>query len=168
MPVETNSGSSFESKSFGVRPRAAASAFLLSLAGRNLASSLRHRDALRAAFLEADFDGENAGAGLLRNVNAAFLRGHNAEFGEKKPRADHGMAGELQFFLRRENAQTSERAVFGRFLNEDGLGEIHFARDGEHRVVGEAVTVGDDGERVAFKSSGGENVERVEAAFHRD
>ena len=67
-----------------------------------------------------------------------------------------------------ENAQTSQRVVFGGFLHEDGFREIHFAGDGEHLVVGESVAVGDDRERVAFKARGCENVERVEAAFHSD
>jgi hypothetical protein len=52
-------------------------------------------------------------------------------------------------------------------LHEDGFGEIHLARDGEHHVVGETVAIGDDRERITFEASCGENVERVEAAFHR-
>ncbi len=161
IPVETNSGSSFGSKSLGVRPRAAARAFLL------IGSfCLRHGHTLRAAFLEANLDRQNARAGLLRNVDATLLRGDDAEFGEEEPRADYRMAGEFEFFARCEDSQASERVIFGRLLHEDSFGKIHFASDGEHGVVGEAIAVGDDRERVALKTSGGKNIERVEAAFH--
>ena len=131
--METNSGSSLESRSLGVRPSAAARLSSILTVERRF--FLRHGHALGAAFFETDLDRQNAGAGLLQNVNAAFLRGNDAEFCEKKPRADDGMAGEFQFFLRSENAQAGERAVFGRFLDEDGFGEIHFAGDGVHVVL---------------------------------
>jgi hypothetical protein len=37
---------------------------------------------LRAAILEADFNGKNSRAGLLEYVDATFLRGHDAKLRE--------------------------------------------------------------------------------------
>ena len=127
---------------------------------------LRHGDALRAAVLEPNFHGQNSGAGLLHDVHAAFLRGNHAEFGQKEPCANDRMAGELQLFFGGEDAEAGERAVVGGLLHEDGFGEIHFAGDGQHLIVGEAVAVGNHGERIALEARGGEDVERVEAMLH--
>ena len=72
---------------------------------------------------------------MLHDVYAAFLRGDNAEFGEKEPRADDRMAGELQLFLGGEDAKAGERAVVGGLLYEDGFREIHLAGDGLHLIL---------------------------------
>ena len=163
MPVETNSGSSLGSKSFGERPSAAASLFLLNFGGLEGRFFLRHGDALGPAILETDFHGKNAGAGLLHDVDSAFLRGNDAEFRQKKPGSDDGMPGEFQFFFGGENAQARECAVIRRFLHEDRFREIHFAGDGQHLVVREAVAIGDNGQGIALESRGGENIQSVEA-----
>ena len=76
------------------------------------------------------------------------------------------MPGELQLFLCGEDAQTSQRLFFRGFLHKDGFREIHLAGDVQHLFKGEAISIGDDRERVAFEAGGGENVERVEAMFH--
>jgi hypothetical protein len=52
------------------------------LAGFESRFLLCHGHALRAAVLEADFDGKHTGSRLLKHVHAAFLRGNNAQFGE--------------------------------------------------------------------------------------
>ena len=127
---------------------------------------LCHGDAIGAAVLETNFDGENAGARLLHDVNAAFLCGDDAKFGEKEPGTDDGMAGELQLLLRGEDAEASERAIVSRFLDEDCFGVIHFARNDLHLIVGEAVAVGENGERIAFEAIGGEDVECKVAVLH--
>ena len=62
--------------------------------------------------------------------------------------------------------KASQGAFVGWLLHEDAFGEIHLAGDGLHLIVREAIAVGENGERVAFKARGGENVERVEAMFH--
>ena len=139
---------------------------MLSFAGRKTAGDLGHDDALGAAVFETDFDGQNACAGLLHDVHAAFLGGNDAEFGEQEPGADDRMAGEFQFFLGGENAQAGQGAVIGGLLHENGFGKIHLAGDGLHGVVRKAVAVGDDGERIAFEAIGGEDVQSVEAMFH--
>jgi hypothetical protein len=69
--------------------------FLVEFRRAKLRFLLRHGDALGATFLEANFDGQNSGAGLLRDVDAAFLRGNDTEFGKQEPRADHRVAGEF-------------------------------------------------------------------------
>ena len=127
---------------------------------------LRHRDTLRTAVLEPDFDGKHAGAGFLHDMHAAFLCGNNAQLREKKPRADDGMAGEFQFFSRGEDAKASQGALISRLLHENRFGKIHFASDGLHLVVREAVAIGENGEWIAFEARIRENVESVETMFH--
>ena len=83
---------------------------------------LRHGDAHGAAIVKSEFDGKNSGAGLLQDVHAAFGRGDDAEFGEQKPGADHGMSGEREFARGGENAQASERAIIRGPLDEDRFG----------------------------------------------
>ena len=123
MPVETHSGSRCESRSFAARPSAFASAAFFIRRFED-GFGLCHGDAIGAAVLESNFDGENAGARLLHDVNAAFLCGDDAKFGEKEPGADNGMAGELQILLRGEDAEASERAIVSGFLDEDCFGKF--------------------------------------------
>ena len=66
-----------------------------------------------------------------------------------------------------KNAQAGQRAIVSGFLHENGFGKIHLARDVLHGVVRKAVAVGDDRQRIAFEAIGGENVQRVEAMFHK-
>src|SRR5713226_3429905 len=127
---------------------------------------LSHGDALRAAVLKTDFHRQDARSGLLQNVHAAFLRGDNAQLREQEPGSNHGMAGEFELFLCREDAQPRERFFFRRLLHKDRLRKIHFAGDGEHLVVRESIAVGKYGEGVAFEAVVGENIERVKAVFH--
>src|SRR4029077_3422197 len=142
--------------------------FFVELCGTERGVLLRHGDALGAAILETDFDGKDSRAGLLQNVHAAFLRGHHAQLRQQEPSTDDRMAGQLQLFTRRENAQARQCLIFGGLLNEDGFRKIHFARNGEHGVIGETIAVGNNRERIAFKARGGEHVKGVEAAFHGD
>ena len=99
-PVDTYSGSSWGSKSFGVSPSAAGEGFLVDFRGTKRRFLLRHGNALRTALLEANLHRQNARAGLLQDVYAAFLCRNDAQFGEQEPRADDGMAGEFQLFAR--------------------------------------------------------------------
>src|SRR5882724_3021204 len=140
--------------------------FLIDLRTSENRFFLGHGDALWAAVLEANLDRQNAGSRLLQDVNAAFLRRNNAQLREEKPRADDRVARELEFFFRGEDAQARERFLFGWLLDEDRLREIHFARDGEHFIVGEAVAVGDHRERISFEARVRENIKRVKAVFH--
>ena len=128
--------------------------------------ALRHGDTHGAAVVKSEFDGKNSGAGLLQDVHAALRGGNDAKFGQQKPRADDGMAGERELAGGGENAQTSERAIIRGPLDENGFRKIHLARDGLHFRGGNAVAVGDDRERVAGETFGGEDIERVESAIH--
>jgi hypothetical protein len=51
--------------------------------------------------------------------------------------------------------------------NENGLGEIEFARDRLHQVALEPFAVQDDGERIAGKAAAGENIERYKMPAHQ-
>jgi hypothetical protein len=99
-------------------------------------------------------------------VNAAFLSGNDAKLREQESRSNNGMPGEPQLFLCGEDAQAGQGFFFRRFLDENGLGEIHLARNGEHFVVGKLIAIGKNGERIALESRTGKNVECVEAMFH--
>ena len=95
--------------------------------------------------MEADLDGQDTRAGLLENAHVTLLRGHDTQLCEKKPRADHGVTGEFQLFLRREDAQTRQGTVLRRFLDKHGFREIHLASDGKHLAFRKAVAVCDHG-----------------------
>src|SRR5580700_491960 len=136
------------------------------LDGTECGFRLRHGDSLWAAILETNFDGKDAGTRFLHHVYPAFLCRNDAQFGEKKPRANDRVAGKFQLFARSEDAQAGQCTFIGRFLNEDRFGEIHFARDGLHLIVRKAVAVSEDRERIALESRGGENVESVKTVFH--
>jgi len=43
------------------------------------------------------------------------------------------------------------RASSSWLLHKDGFGEIHFARNSQHGVIGEAIAIGYYGERIAAK-----------------
>ena len=76
------------------------------------------------------------------------------------------MPGEPEFFLRGEDAQARESFLFGRFLDEYRFRKIHFSRDGEHFVVGKAVAVGDNRQRISLKARVRKNIKCVKAVFH--
>src|SRR5437867_11580154 len=76
------------------------------------------------------------------------------------------MTGEFEFFLGREDAQAREGFFVRGLLYKNRFRKIHFARDSEHLIVGEAVPVSKYRERVALETVVGENIERVEAMFH--
>jgi hypothetical protein len=116
--------------------------------------------------MKSDFNGQNSCAGLLPNVDGAFLRGNDAELREKKPRADDGMSREAQFILRSEDAQTRESFGVRGLLHKNCFAEIHFARDVEHAARGKSVAIDDDSKRIAGKWRVGENVELVKASLH--
>src|SRR5437667_6054512 len=127
---------------------------------------LRHRHALRPAVLKTNLHGKHTSAGLLKNMNAAFLRGHHSKFREQKPCADHGMSRKFQFFPRREDAQPCQRIVLCRFLHEHGFRKIHLTRDGLHGVVRQSITIGEHRQRIAFEACGGKNIERIVTVTH--
>ncbi len=116
--------------------------------------------------VKVDLHGQNARAGLLQDVNTAFLGRHDAELRQKKPRADHRMAGKGQFGFRGENAKAGERAIAGGLLHEYGLGKIHLSRNGLHQPRGQAVAIGDDREGIAGERLVCENVELVKMPLH--
>jgi hypothetical protein len=126
---------------------------------------LSHGDANGAAVVERKFDGKNAGAGLLKNFDLAFGGGNHAELSKQKPSADDGMSGEREFLLGGEDAEAGESAIGGWFLDENGLGEIHFAGDGLHGGGKETVAVGDHGEGITEESFTGEDVELIKASL---
>ena len=66
---------------------------------------------------------------------AAVLRGNHAQFREQEPSSNHGMAGELEFFLGGEDSQPRERFFVRGPLHKDRFRKIHFARNGEHLIV---------------------------------
>src|SRR5271167_1575735 len=76
------------------------------------------------------------------------------------------MPGELQFFLGSKDAQAGQCPVVRRLLNKHGLRKVHFSRDREHLVVGQSVSIGNDRERVALKSRGGENIQSEKTMVH--
>src|SRR2546429_9957881 len=76
------------------------------------------------------------------------------------------MTGELEFFLGREDAQARKGFFVRGLLHKNRFRKIHFARDSEHLIVGEAVPVSKYGERVALEAVVGEKIEGVEAGFH--
>jgi hypothetical protein len=78
------------------------------------------------------------------------------------------MAREFQLFARGEDTKARQSFIFCGLLNEDSFRKIHLARDGQHGVIGEAIAVSNDRERIAFEARGGENVKGVVAAFHGD
>ncbi len=139
---------------------------LLKFDGTECRHCLRHGDALRSAILETNLNGKDAGARFLHHVYAAFLCGNDAQFRKKKPSANDWVAGKFQLFASGEDAQAGEGALVGRLLHEDRFGEIHLAGDGLHLIVGKAVAIGEDRERIAFEAGVGENVESVETVFH--
>jgi hypothetical protein len=165
MPVETNSIGREGTRSLGLRPRVAARA-AKRRAGKTR-GLLSHGNEDWAAIVEREFDGENPGAGLLQDVDAAFGSGDHAEFSEKKPSADDGMASEGQLLSGGEDAEAGQSTVVGRTLDENRFGQIHFPGNGLHLFGGQAVAVSDDRERIAGEGLGGENIESVETAFHR-
>ena len=116
--------------------------------------------------LERNFHGQHAGAGLLQDVHAAFLRRHDAELRQKKPGADDGMAGQRQLAFGGKNAQASEGPVAGGLLHEYSFGKIHLARDGLHLPRGETVAIGDHGDGIAREGLVGENVELIKVPLH--
>ncbi len=128
---------------------------------------MRHGDALRPAILESDLHWQHAGAGLLHDVDAAFLSRNYAEFRQQEPSADYRVSGQFQLFLGSENAQACQRAVIGWFLHEDRFREVHFASDSHHLIIRQSVSVSNDGKRIALKSRGGENIQRMEAMVHK-
>jgi hypothetical protein len=71
------------------------------------------------------------------------------------------VAGEVEFFLGGEDAEAD---AFGAFLferatlDEGGFGEVEFAGDGLHLLGCEGGGIHDDGERIAFERSFGEDV----------
>src|SRR5271156_2705185 len=81
---------------------------------------LGHGDADWTPVVKSEFNRKNSGAGLLQDVHAAFGGRDYAEFGEQKPGADDGMAGERKFLGGGEDAQAGERAIIGGTLNENG------------------------------------------------
>ena len=115
--------------------------------------------------MKFDFHGQNASAGFLEHLHAAFAGGNDAERGQQKPRANYGMTGERELLGGGKNSQAREGAVAGGALHENRFGEIHFAGDGLHALGSQAVTVGDDGERIAGVGLIGKDVERVESPF---
>jgi hypothetical protein len=66
------------------------------------------------------------------------------------------MAGKGQLRGGREDAQVRPMRRILRRQNENGLGEIEFARDRLHRVALEPFAVQDDGEWIAVKAAAGE------------
>jgi len=99
-------------------------------------------------------------------MDAAILRRNDAQFCKQIPGSNHRMTGKLELFFCREDAQPRESFFVCRFLHENSLRKIHFASDGKHLVVGESISVGKHGERVAFEAVAGENIESVETVFH--
>ena len=164
--METNSAGSFGSKSLGCEAKSGGKFFLIHFRGFENGFFLRHRHALRPPVLEPDFHGKNARARLLQHVHTAFLRGNDAQLREQKPRPDYRMAGQLEFFFRGEDAQTRQRAIVGGLLHENSFRKVHLAGDGQHLIVRKTVAIGDDGEGIALKARGGENVHGVEAMIH--
>jgi hypothetical protein len=153
-------------KILGGQAESGSQSLFVGLGGAELGGQLGHGDALRAAILEANFHGQNACAGLLHHVDAAFLRRHHAELREQEPRAYDGMARQLQLLSSGKNAQARQSPFVGGLLHEDGFREIHFASDRLHFVLREAVAVGDDRERIALEAPGGENVDGIKTMFH--
>src|SRR5229473_2102155 len=113
----------------------------------------------RAAVFKSNFHWQDSRSRFLQDVNAAVLRRNDTQLREQEPSSNHGMTGQLELFFCGEDSQPGERFFLCRFLNEDRLREIHFARDGEHLVVCESVAVGKHREGVAFEAVVGENVE---------
>ena len=126
---------------------------------------MSHGDKDGAAIVKRKLDGKNSSAGLLKDMDLAFGCGDNAELGEQKPGTDDRMAGEREFLLSGEDAEAGEGAIGGGFLDEDRFGEIHFASDGLHGGVREAVAIGDYGEGIAEESFIGEDVELIKASL---
>ena len=68
------------------------------------------------------------------------------------------MAGERQLERRREDPDAHVGVSDGRRQDEDGLGEVHLARQRLHRQRVEIAGVGEDGELVAGERDVGEDV----------
>jgi hypothetical protein len=65
-----------------------------------------------------------------------------------------------------KNAEARESAISGGFLHENGLSKIHLSRNSLHQPRGQAVTIGDNRERIARERFVCENVELVKMALH--
>src|SRR5208282_3906884 len=150
----------------GMETKSGGKFFLIHLRGLEDGFFLRHRHALRSPVLEADFHRKNARARLLKHVHTAFLRGDDAQLRKQKPRSDYGMAGQLELFLGGEDAQTRQRAIVGGLLHKNRLREVHLTGDGQHLILRKTVAIGDDGQGIALKARGGENVHGEEAMIH--
>ena len=127
---------------------------------------MRHGYAVRAAILEANFHRQNSRTRLLKNMYAPFLRRNDAKLREQKPRPDDRMSRKPQLFFRCENAQARECFLIRGLLHEDRLGKVHLAGNRQHLIVGELVAIGENGEWIAGKARGRENIKRVVAVFH--
>ena len=86
------------------------------------------------------------------------------QLGEQAGGPDRRVAGEGEFAPRREDAQPRCVYRIARLEDEDGLGQVEFARDALHARIVKAIAIDDDGERIALKRRLGKDVERVKAA----
>src|SRR6266852_6863467 len=76
------------------------------------------------------------------------------------------MPSEFQFLARSENTQPRQSFIFGGLLHKHSFGKIHFARDGQHGDIAQAIAIGYHRERIALKARCSENDKGVVTAFH--
>src|SRR5487761_880961 len=124
---------------------------------------LRHRDAHGAPVAKCNFDRQDSRTRLLLNLHPPLGCGHDAQFSEQEPSADHGMPRERQLARGRENSQPRERAIIRGPLDEDGFRQIHLARDSLHLWARQIVAIGDYCEGIPREWLCGENIELIQA-----
>lgn len=109
---------------------------------------------------EGVFEGDGDGADF--EFEGGLVVGEQAEVAEEEAGADGGVAGHGEFIGGSEDAEGGVGVGEGGFEEKGGLGEVHFAGEGLHLVLVEAVGVEKDGELIAGKRGGGEDVKLIE------
>src|SRR5262249_18703326 len=106
---------------------------------------------------------DGADGKLEREARPLSAERQAALLDERPGRRDRGMAGHRDLLGRREVA--GAEVGHGRAQDERGLGQVHLARDREHRRGVEVVGVEDDGARVAFERPAREGVDLQQAVL---
>ena len=108
---------------------------------------------------------QQAGGTLLEQT-ALVVGGGQAVLHRRPGRADAGVAGEGQFHLRGEDADTVVGAGF-RWQEEHRLGQVQPGGDGLHGGIVQAVGIEHDAQRVAGARARGEDIQlQIAACVH--
>jgi len=104
---------------------------------------------------------------FLSFIGGGFVR-RGLQIAQHRGRTECGMPAEWNFLFWSENPDFDALFAFdGRIAreNESGFLKIGFAGNGLHFVIGEAASVRENGERIAFKTARSENVDLDEGVF---